>query len=317
MIQKVVNYLRNYLGDVTKGLERFCGRYYGIYPAIVIDNKDPDDRCRIRATCPAINMPNPEDVPRSFWALPCMPGMGNDAGGEISGMFHPPDIGTVVWYQFEFGDSRSPVYMGGLLSAKKTSDTFVSDDSENIGPSKRGIRTRAGHFIRFNDDPDNLEISIVKGDGDGNPTSQMISMTKEGHTYITNKNGSMVYMNGEDNETTVQSLDSSGNVLSMMFLGNDKITISTKSGGTIGIDGKDIVLTGDNVIADCNKQFNANAGQVKLGKNATQPLVRGTALQTGWGIMHTHPCAPPGSPSGPSPLPLILKKELSDVVYIP
>jgi len=126
-----------------------------------------------------------------------------------------------------------------------------------------------------------------------------------------------VYLNGEDNETTVQSLDSNGNVLSMLFLGDDKVTLTTKSGGTLGIDGKDIVLTGDNVIADANKQFSANAGAVKLGKGASEPAMRGTSFQTGWAILHNHACGPPGAITGPGPYPPpILKKELSDIVFI-
>ncbi len=312
-----IEWLRNYLGDVTRGLERFCGRYYGVYLGRVIDTADPDNRGRIRATCPAINMPKEENVPAGFWMLPCLNGLGEDADGKMTGMFHPPDEGTLVWIQFEFGDPRKPLYIGGCLTKRKVSDTFDSDDAENKGPSKRGIRTKAGHFLRFNDDPDKLEITIARGDGEGEPTSQFISMTTEGHTLITNSNGSSLYMNAEDNETTLQTLDSNGNVLSMLFLGNDKITLATKSGGAIGIDGKDIVLTGDNVIADANKQFSANAGTVMLGKGASEPAIRGNKFATGWGIIHQHTSTTPGSPttSGATP-PVLLYNELSDKVFI-
>lgn len=313
----VLNWLRDYLGDVTRGLERFCGRYYGTYPGIVIDNKDPDDRGRVRATCPAINMPRDKDVPNDFWMLPSMNGMGTTPNGQTTGMFHPPDEGTNVWIQFQFGDPRSPIYMGGFITTKQTADTFHSDDMDDVGPSKRGIRTKAGHFIRFNDDPDNLEITIARGNGEGEPTSQFISLTKDGNTLITNDKGSMVYMNAEDDETTVQTLDGNGNVLSMLFLGNDKITIMTKSGGAIGIDGKDIVLTGDNVVANCSKQFNADAGSVYLGSGASEPAIKGKTFSTGWAIIHQHTSGPPGSPTTPgaTPPPMI-NRELSSKVFI-
>jgi len=142
-------------------------------------------------------------------------------------------------------------------------------------------------------------------------------MTKEGHTIITNGNGSSLYMNAEDNETSLQTLDSNGNVLSMIFLGDDKVTISTKSGGAIGIDGKDIVLTGDNVVADANKQFSANAGTVMLGKGASEPVIRGNKFALGWGLIHQHTTTMPGSPTTPGGTPpVLLYKELSEKVFI-
>ncbi len=310
-------YLKEYLGDFTRGLERFCGRYYGIYPGRVIDNRDPDGRYRIRTTCPAINMPKAEDVPAGFWARPCMDGMGDDEDGQITGTFFPPEEGSIVWLSFEWGNPSLPIYIGGLVTTRQVSDTFASDDMENKGPTKRGFRTKAGHFIRFNDDPDKLEITIARGDGAGEPTSQFISMTTEGHTLITNSNGSSLYMNAEDNETTLQTLDADGNVKSMLLLGDDKITLTTESGGTLGIDGKDIVLTGDNVVADANKQFAANAGTVMLGTGASEPVIRGNKFSLGWGLIHQHTTATPGAPTTPGPTPpVLLYNELSEKVFI-
>ncbi len=315
-----LQWLREYLGDVSRGLERFCGRYYGTYPGRVIDNQDPEGRCRIRATCPAINMPDPKNVPGGFWMLPCMNGMGTTPDGQTTGEFHPPEEGTNVWVQFQFGDPRCPIYVGGWITTNQTADTFDSDDMETIGPSKRGIRTKAGHFLRFNDDPDKLEITISRGDGEGEPTSQFISLTHEGHTLITNKNGSALYMNAEDDETTLQTLDDDGNVLSMLFLGDDKITLMTKSGGALGIDGKDIVLTGDNVVVDASKQFSANAGMVLLGKGANEPVIRGNKFASplgGWAFIHQHTVTAPGSPTTPGATPPpLLYKELSESVFV-
>ncbi|MEJ2293295.1 MAG: hypothetical protein P8Y23_00825, partial [Candidatus Lokiarchaeota archaeon] len=88
-------------------------------------------------------------------------------------------------------------------------------------------------------------------------------------------------------------------------------------GGAIGIDGKDIVLTGDNVVADANKQFSANAGTVMLGKGASEPAIRGNKFAIGWGIMHQHTSAAPGSPTTPGATPpVMLYRELSENVFI-
>jgi hypothetical protein len=181
------------------------------------------------------------------------------------------------------------------------------------------MKTKAGHYLFFNDDPDKLEVKIVKGDGHGEATSQFIAFTKEGHTIITNKNGSSLYMNAEDNETSLQTLDDKGNVLSLLMLGDDKITLATKSGAAIGLDGKNITITGDNVVSDCNKDFSVNSLSVHLGKGAQEPAILGNAfsMPTGWSFLHQHTTATPGAPTTPgTTLPPIRGKELSTVVFL-
>ena len=283
----------------------------------MIDNRDPENRCRVRATCPAINMPKEEDVPSGFWIRPEMDGMGDDEDGVVVGSFWPPEEGAIIGVRFEWGNPSLPIYCGGTITTRKTSDTFDSDDMENLGPTKRGFRTKAGHFVRFNDDPDKLEITIARGDGEGEPTAHFLSMTTEGHTLITNASGSNLYLNAKDNETTLQTLDADGNVKSMLLLGDDKVTLMTESGGALGIDGKDIVLSGDNVVADANKQFAANAGTVMLGKGAAEPVIRGNKFSLGWGLIHQHTSGPPGAPTTPGATPpVMLYNELSESVFI-
>lgn len=312
LLQNPIGWLRDYLKDITKGLERFCNRYYGIYPGKVIDNKDPQGRFRIRALCPAINLNKPEDVGSSYWMDPCMPGLGVDPDtGQMTGLVYPPDIGTNVWIQFQFGDPRFPVYMGGWVTKKNKSDTFESKKS-----FKRGFKTKTGHFIRMNDDKDELQIMISKGDGDGEPSPSFLAMTKEGHTMLTNDLGSTIFMDGEKPGISMMAADDKGNVSSLFSLGDDSITIATKSGGAIGINKKNITFTGDNIVADANKQVALNGGSVMLGKGASEPAVRGMKFMM-WSILHNHTTTSPGSPTGPgiTPPPM-LYKELSEKVFI-
>ena len=314
---KVIAHLRRLLSKPNYGLERFCNKFYGVYTGVVVDNKDPQGRGRVLATCPAININVDADVPENSWMLTCMNGLGTTPDGQTTGTFCPYEVGTNILIQFLHGDPQFPVCIGGFPTTKQVADTFTSDDMESIGPSKRGIRTKSGHFIRFNDDPDKLEITISKGDGKGNPSKQLFSFTKEGHTLITNDNGSYLYMNAEDDETSMATLDKKGNVLSMLLLGNDKISMVTKSGGALGIDGKDIVLTGDNVVADCNRQFSANAGTVMLGKGAKEPVIRGYRFALGYGIIHQHTTTVSGLPTLPGTTPpVMLYNELSESVFI-
>jgi len=316
---RMVTHPIEWLKDALRlyGLEWFCKRYYGIYTGLVVDNNDPENRGRCRIMIPAVRQMLPEDVLDDAWALPCMNGMGDlTETGQIGGVFWPPDEGMQVWVVFQGGDPAFPVYLGGYFTQNKVSDTF---DAENA--LKKGLRTQTGHFLRMSDDPEDLHITIGKGDGtaDGNPSPMFLSMTKEGHFLATNELGSTFFMNGEKPETSILTANEDGEVTSMLMLGDDKITLATKSGGAYGIDGKDHTFTGDNVVADCANQLAANAGTVMLGKGATEPVPRGLRLVTAW-LAHQHVITTP-APGSPTPInpaipPPMLYNELSDKVFI-
>lgn len=82
------------------GLE-YLRRYYSLYRAVVMDNKDPDHLNRLLVRIPAVN-PDLE-----VWALPK-----NTNGGSVQygtkGIL--PSIGEVVWIEFEKGYPLKPVW---------------------------------------------------------------------------------------------------------------------------------------------------------------------------------------------------------------
>lgn len=305
-----IGWLRDTLARI--GLEGFARRFYGLYPGVVVSNADPDNRGRIQALCPAVGLNTADQLGPSWWALPCMPGLSVDPDTkQASGIFHPPDANAQVWLMFQHGDPEFPVYMGGYMAADKASDTF---DAETA--LRKGFRTRTGHYLRMSDDPEDLHLIIGKGDGAGGPSPAFLTVDKDGSTLLTNEMGSMLFMNATTPETSLMTANDKGEVTAMLMLGDDKITLATKSGGAIGIDGKNITMTGDNVVADASKQFVANAGTVMLGKGASEPAVRGMKLMT-WALAHQHVSAAPGAPTGPGPLPPpMLYKELSECVFL-
>ena len=72
-------------------------RFFGPYRGIVTDNDDPSGLMRIKARVPEIfgELETP-------WALPCVP----------PGVRSVPEIGTLVWIEFEAGDPSRPIWMG-------------------------------------------------------------------------------------------------------------------------------------------------------------------------------------------------------------
>jgi hypothetical protein len=284
------------------GIEWFAKRYYAVYPGVVVDNKDPEKRGRVRILLPVLGMKEESHVPANYWADPCMDGLGTDPEtSQMTGTFHPPDIGTNAWVMFQFGDPKFPVYVGGFITTANASDTFSSEEA------------------LYKED---LHLMIGKGDGEGGPSPTFLSMSKEGHVQLSNDQGSSLYMNAEDHQLSLTLGKVSGEsveALAFISMADDEVSIATKSGGAIGIQGKNITMTGDNVVADCSQQFAANAGTVMLGKGAAEPAVRGLRLVT-WTLLHQHLQGPP-VPGTPTPInpaipPPMLYNELSEKVFI-
>ncbi len=72
---------------------------FGLYRGVVTDNDDPDERMRIKVSIPELL-----GEQKTGWVLPCVP----------PGVRSLPEIGTVVWIEFEAGDISRPVWMGTL-----------------------------------------------------------------------------------------------------------------------------------------------------------------------------------------------------------
>jgi uncharacterized protein involved in type VI secretion and phage assembly len=89
------------------------GPFLGKYRATVQDNVDPYRLGRIRAIVPAVTGP---DEP-STWAMPCLP-----AAGTGMGLFTVPRKGAGVWIEYEGGDLRYPIWVGGYWSDAEVPD---------------------------------------------------------------------------------------------------------------------------------------------------------------------------------------------------
>ena len=124
--------------------------YYGKYRAQVVDNNDPEKRGRIRVKCPTVLG---EQISR--WALPCFP----------PNTFTVPQVGELVWIEFEGGKKDSPIWNGVFYSKEQLSNKFkglpynpkdVINVAENINTiadknhsiKAVGISEEAGNDIR-------------------------------------------------------------------------------------------------------------------------------------------------------------------------
>lgn len=82
----------------TQGLEGL-GRYYSVYPGIVLKNEDPEGYHRIKVWVPSVR-----DI--RLWALPR-----GQQGSLRSGIkYLAPEPGETVWVSFEGGDLAKPLW---------------------------------------------------------------------------------------------------------------------------------------------------------------------------------------------------------------
>lgn len=86
-----------------------ASRYYGKHRAVVTDNVDPQHLCRIKVQAPAL-MGETE----IGWCLPAFPFL-----GDGHGLVMMPEVGSMVWLEFEAGKLDFPIWTGGFLSGKQ------------------------------------------------------------------------------------------------------------------------------------------------------------------------------------------------------
>jgi type VI secretion system secreted protein VgrG len=117
--------------------------------AVVIDTNDPEGLGRIKARF--YWQSSKEETP---WIRVVTPYAGNNKG-----IFFIPEIDEEVLVAFENNNAEKPYVAGALYNGKKKADDWKSD--KNI---KKGIRTKSGHTIEFNDDQGKEEIIIYDKD---------------------------------------------------------------------------------------------------------------------------------------------------------
>jgi len=146
-----------------------------VVPAIVTDNKDPENMGRIRIKFPF-------DDNESGWVRVAVPMAGNDRG-----MFFYPEVNDEVLVTFLYGDINQPVVIGFLWNGK--------DKPHQNDPSIREIKTVSGHRISLNDKEEKIEIQNKKGD--------QISIGKNSKIHIKTE-GCEIQMDGIKKEIKIK-----------------------------------------------------------------------------------------------------------------
>lgn len=123
----------------------------GLMIGIVTDNKDPDDRYRVRVKFPSIS-----DADASWWAPVMSLGAGDQRGLSLL-----PEINDQVIVGFASGDINRPFVLGGLWNAKDAPPTKQGEVAPNGNVEIRELKSRVGHVIRLTDTSGKEKIEII------------------------------------------------------------------------------------------------------------------------------------------------------------
>jgi hypothetical protein len=276
-----------------QGLERYH-KFYSIYDAIVVDNKDPDGLGRIQ-----IRSPGASHSPKAYpleWVGPAAPMAGNG-----SGHFFVPNIGDIVYVMFSHGDPSLPIaYLGSYYIQGSVPIQFQY--SGGTTPTKQGVVTQSGHSLVFDNTQGSESVTLGwnnhtdPGQLDGKSQASLV-LDNGGDVTVMAADGSNVHIDHAGQSITVT--DSNKNVV---LLDNTGITITDANGNKIFLGGGDnnITLTGTFNVKSNSSVL--DSGTVSLGSSPNEVAILGKAfLQAFNSHVHPHPMGPTSAPLPPVP----------------
>jgi uncharacterized protein involved in type VI secretion and phage assembly len=136
------------------------GRFYGLYPALVSDVRDPDNQGRVKILLPWA--PDPNGGRYEAWAR-----LATLMGGPQRGTWFVPDVNDEVLVGFEAGDPRRPYVVGALWNGQDRPPVAMDGGGRN---TKKVIRSRNGIVITL-DDTDGQELLRLE-----TPAGQVVTL---------------------------------------------------------------------------------------------------------------------------------------------
>jgi uncharacterized protein involved in type VI secretion and phage assembly len=160
-----MSFMMDRFAAFESALER--NRWWGVYPALVIDIKDPDGQGRVKVRLPWC--PDNNSGGYEVWARLAVLMAGNQRGAWFI-----PDPNDEVLVMFEGGDPRIPYVIGALWNGQDVPPETMDGAGNNF---KKTIRSRNGVKVTL-DDSDGQESMILE-----TPAGQRLSL-KDGPGVI-------------------------------------------------------------------------------------------------------------------------------------
>jgi len=154
------------------------GRYFGKYKGTVLSNVDPLKKGRLQ-----VQVPDVSGLMPTTWAQACVPFAGLQAG-----WYAVPPVGAGVWVEFEQGDSRFPIWVGGFWESAAEVPALAL--AAPPGVMNVVLQTTTQNVLMVSDVPGPAGGILLKS-----PTGAVIMVNDTGIT-ITNGKGATILMAG-------------------------------------------------------------------------------------------------------------------------
>jgi len=148
------------------------GQLNGVFPAVVVNNVDPENLGRVRVRLPQGGAPGQQDS--GTWAR-----MATLMAGKNRGTWFIPDVNDEVLVAFEAGDMRRPYVIGCLWSATNSPpETMDTNNNKKLLRSRNGVKitlddqsgqesfvveTPGGQRVTLKDGPGSIQFTDANG----------------------------------------------------------------------------------------------------------------------------------------------------------
>lgn len=202
--------------------EELGERIWGVVPAIVTDNGDPEGLGRVKVKFPWLPSTASGEVV-SDWVRVAVPGAGTDQ----KGLYLMHEVEDEVLIAFEHGDPRRGYVLGGLYNSKDKPPLAKADAAKNGKSPQKAFRSTKGHQLTFDDSADKAGVELITADK--NITLKLEEATGA-VTFTTKKGGSTVTISA-DGDVTIKSAMGGVTIEAMK-------DITMKATGNITLDAK-------------------------------------------------------------------------------
>lgn len=157
----------------------YGGRFYGAFPALVVNIKDPDGQGRVKVSLPW--SPDGQGASYEVWAR-----LATMMAGNNRGSWFIPDVNDEVVVIFMGGDPRNPCVIGGLWNGQDSPPQTMDGAGKNY---IKKIRSRNGVQITL-DDTDGQEMLKLE-----TPAGQTVTLQDSPASInVQDSNGNTVQM---------------------------------------------------------------------------------------------------------------------------
>jgi uncharacterized protein involved in type VI secretion and phage assembly len=158
----------------------FGGRFYGAYPALVEDVRDPDNQGKVKVSLPW--SPDPGGSSYQAWAR-----VSTLMAGNNQGSWFIPDTNVEVLVIFLGGDPRHPCVIGALWNGQDAPPQSMDSAGNN---NIKQIHSRNGVLITMDDTQGSESLTLET------PGGQKIAMQDgPGSILIQDSNGNSIQLN--------------------------------------------------------------------------------------------------------------------------